>query len=87
MKNIKATLLTNWSLTRSLRLALGVLIAFQAFHLGVAWMGLVSAFFLFQAATNTGCCASSGCRVKGPDEKQPVEEVVFEEIPLPSGKQ
>jgi hypothetical protein len=75
------TLLTNWSLMRWLRLAIGIWIAVQAILLQDALAGLISAFFLFQAATNTGCCGAGGCATPPAQGKQPDSDPVgFEEV-------
>lgn len=66
---------------RWLRLGFGVFIAIQAIQTHDALSGLIAAFFLFQAATNTGCCGANGCAVpttkKNPDK---IEEVEFEKL-------
>lgn len=81
MDTFKKNLLTGWSLMRVVRLAIGLLIAVQAFQTQSALAGFFAAFFLFQAITNTGCCGVSGCSVK-PGEKndQHPEDLAFEEI-------
>ena len=78
---IKRTLLTNWTFIRWLRLGFGLFVAAQAIQLHDAFTGLIATFFLFQAATNTGCCGAGGCAV--PSSNQAVtktDEVKFEEI-------
>jgi hypothetical protein len=81
METFKKTLLTDWHLMRLVRLVVGVGIAVQAFQMQSALIAFFSAFFLFQAITNTGCCGASGCPVK-PDNKddQHPDDLVFEEV-------
>ena len=77
----KETLLQNWNFMRFLRLGLGIYIAVQAVETLSIFSGIVAAFFIFQAVTNTGCCGSNGCAVptkKNNSDK--TEEVTFEEI-------
>ena len=77
----KETILQNWNFMRFLRLGLGIYIAVQAVETLSIFSGIVAAFFIFQAVTNTGCCGSNGCAVptkKSNSDK--TEEVTFEEI-------
>jgi len=78
---IKETLFTGWNLMRWLRLGLGVFIAIQAIQIHDTLSGFISAFFLFQAVTNTGCCGSRGCAMPITKNKSgEIEDVEFEEI-------
>ena len=66
---------------RFLRLGLGIYIAVQAVETLSVFSGVVAAFLIFQAVTNTGCCGSNGCSV--PTKKtnsDKTEEIEFEEI-------
>lgn len=77
----KKTLLTDWNFMRILRLVLGIYIAVQAVETLSLLSGVVAAFFMFQAITNTGCCGSNGCAVPTKKTKtDTVEEVEYEEI-------
>ena len=60
---IKQTLFTGWHFMRWLRLGIGIFIAIQAIQMQDPLSGFIAAFFLFQAATNTGCCGAGGCAV------------------------
>ena len=53
---------------RWVRLAMGLMIAFQAFQSKDALFGLLSAFFIYQALTNTGCYGATGCSVDNRDK-------------------
>ena len=61
MRNIKQMLVSNWNFMRVLRLVIGVFIAGQAIKTQDVFSGLIAAFLLFQAVTNTGCCGAQGC--------------------------
>ena len=77
----KEILFQNWNFMRLLRLGLGIYIAVQAVETLSVFSGVVAAFFIFQAVTNTGCCGSNGCSVptkKSNSDK--TEEIEFEEI-------
>jgi len=63
METIKQTLFTNWHFRRWLRLGLGIVAATQAIQLHDIVLGLLAAFLLFQALTNTGCCGGGACAV------------------------
>lgn len=81
MEIIKQTLFTNWNFMRWVRLGLGLIIGIQAIQNHEPVLGLLSAFLLFQAITNTGCCGSNGCAV--PSSKKAThkhEEIEFEEL-------
>ena len=81
MNTITQTLFTGWHFVRWLRLAIGIYIAIQAFTAHDSMLGFFSAFFLFQALSNTGCCGVQGCAVPlSKKEITKTEEVEFEEI-------
>jgi hypothetical protein len=78
---IKQTLLTGWNFMRWLRLGLGVFIAIQAVQTHDLFSGGIAAFFLFQVATNTGCCGASSCAVPITKNNQDkTEDAIFEEV-------
>lgn len=81
MHYIKDTLFTNWHVMRWLRLGLGLIMGVQAMQRHDVLAGFISFFFLYQAATNTGCCGVAGCSVPGSTGKtEKTEEVEYEEI-------
>ena len=81
MNTIKATLLHNWHFMRLLRLVLGVFIAVQAVKMHDTFSGVIAAFFLFQAVTNTGCCGAQGCSTSIPkNNANTIEDVAYEEV-------
>lgn len=78
---INQMLFTGWHFMRWMRLGFGSFVAVQALQTQDAFAGLIAAFFLFQALTNTGCCGANGCAV--PASRTPAtkaETVEFEEI-------
>lgn len=88
LDSIKSTLFTNWHLVRILRLVFGIFVLVQAVTMRDALAGMISALFLYQAFTNTGCCAASGCAVPTTSvhNDQKIGEVEYEEIKPPSSK-
>jgi len=81
MNTIKQTLLSNWNFMRVFRLGVGIFIAIQAIKTQDLFSGLIAAFFLFQAATNTGCCGSQGCSTTPlKNNSNKIEDIEFEEI-------
>ena len=64
MGTIKRTLFTGWSFMRWLRLLIGIFFTIQGIQSSDALMGVVGIFFLFTAATNTGCCGAGGCSIR-----------------------
>ena len=79
--HMKQMIFTNWHLMRWLRLGLGIFVAVQAVQSHDTLSGLIAFFFLYQAATNTGCCGSGECVVPVTSEKMNQSKaVVFEEV-------
>lgn len=81
METIKQTLFTGWNFMRWLRLVFGIFFTIQGIQSSDTLMGVVGAFFLLTAVTNTGCCGAGGCATpvnKSSNDK--VEEISFEEI-------
>ena len=73
--------ITGWHFMRWLRLGLGIFLGWQFASRPDAITGLVAAFFLFQAITDTGCCGSAGCAIPVQDkQKADGESIVYEEI-------
>jgi hypothetical protein len=56
-------ILVGWNLIRGLRLLIGAYFAVQAIETQEIFSGIIAAFFLYQAITNTGCCGANTCAV------------------------
>lgn len=81
METIKQTLFTGWHFMRWLRLVFGIFFIIQGIQSSDTLIGVVGAFFLLTAVTNTGCCGAGGCAT--PMQKKSTnepEEITFEEI-------
>jgi hypothetical protein len=75
------TLLTGWNFMRFLRLGVGIFIGVQALLYRDVLSGLIASVFLLQAATNTGCCGTSGCATNtNYKSKNTIQDVEFEEV-------
>jgi hypothetical protein len=70
MKTFWLGLRTNWHFMRWLRLAFGIFIAVYAIRHRDLFSGLLAAFFLFQAFSNTGCCGSTCALPPGPQNRE-----------------
>jgi len=75
---IKQRILTGWNLMRWLRLGIGAYFAVQAVETLEIFSGVIAAFFLYQAITNTGCCGASGCAV--PNAKNNADKAIEVEL-------
>jgi len=66
---------------RFLRLGIGAYFAVQAVETMEIFSGLIAAFFLYQAISNTGCCGANACAVpnaKNNADKPKVVELIEE---------
>ncbi|PQJ12007.1 hypothetical protein CJD36_009465 [Flavipsychrobacter stenotrophus] len=84
MSSIKESLLTNWSLIRIVRLAIGIWMVGMGIQSKDWAVGLFGGFFLYQAVTNTGCCGSGACytppRGRKFNREEPTKEIEYEEV-------
>lgn len=84
MNTIKEKLLTNWHFMRIFRLLVGGGMLVAAFQSKDWMIGAFSAFFLYQAVTDTGCCGAQGCSpARGPKEMSSAvadDAIEYEEI-------
>ena len=81
MLTIKQMILSDWHFMRLFRLGIGLFIGYQAWHDSSVMIGALAGIFIFQAVTNTGCCASGGCAVSTkPESNKQIHDVHFEEV-------
>lgn len=66
----KIALLSNWHTMRWVALSIGIFLAVMAFWYQDMVTGLLSAFFVFQAVTNTGCMVAQSCGAPQQRENQ-----------------
>lgn len=67
----KTAFLSNWHTMRWVALSIGIFLAVMAVWYQDIVTGFLSAFFVFQAVTNTGCMVSQSCGVPQQKEIQP----------------
>lgn len=77
---IREILFSDWHLMRWLRLGLGIYLAVQAIQLHDTLAGVIAAFFLIQAITNTGCCGAGSCAVPTKTKADNTKEIDFNEV-------
>lgn len=81
METLKNTILTGWNFMRWLRLAIGLVIAYQAYATQNGLLGLLAGIFIFQAVANAACCGAGACTTApGKQNFDKTEDVEFEEI-------
>lgn len=84
MNSIKNKLLYNWHLMRLIRLAFGLWLVVLCIKDREWITGLLGAFFLYQAVTDTGCCGSGACyndkNYKSMESPTNIIETKYEEI-------
>lgn len=61
METLRKTIFTGWNFMRWLRLAMGLIVAYQAFELQSGLLGILAGLFIFQALANAACCGGGAC--------------------------
>ncbi len=81
---IRNTILTNWHPMRWVALGIGLFTGISWFAYGEPLAAVISVFFLFQAATNTGCmvghCSPAAAVNQKGSESATIEDIEYEEI-------
>lgn len=78
---IKYTLCSGWHLRRYLISGLGIFVSIQAYLLRDPVLGILAAYFLYQAITNTGCFGRSCYTpLKNPQHTDGEEQAVCTKI-------
>ncbi len=80
---MKKRLLTNWTFTRGLYLAMGVVIIIQSV-VGKQWMGLaLGGYFASMGLFAIGCASGScftGNNTTAPQKSAPITDIEYEEV-------
>jgi hypothetical protein len=63
INNLKQRLMTGWTFMRIFRLALALIISFEAWNSSEVLFAVLGGFLAFQAMFNYGCCGSGGCDI------------------------
>lgn len=87
MKIMHFPVFRSWNLVRWIRLLLGVLLIAQAVSNHDSLSGILGAFLLFQALSNTGCCGSRNCEMPVTQPTEQSESIhEFQEIKIQSSQ-
>jgi hypothetical protein len=80
MKIMKETILSNWTLMRFLRLAMGIAILVQAVMAKDMLFAFAGIIFTAMPVFNVGCCGTSGCAAPAPKKQETAKEITYEEV-------
>lgn len=81
METLRKTIFTGWNFMRWLRLAMGLIVAYQAFELQSGLLGILAGLFIFQALANAACCGGGACNTAPRKQKAgKTIDVEFEEV-------
>ncbi|MBC7536657.1 MAG: hypothetical protein H7258_13280 [Ferruginibacter sp.] len=72
-------IVNNWSVTRGLKLTIGLIALVQSILQKDITLSLLAGFLLLTAIANIGCCGSNGCTVNWSNRKKQ-KEIVNEEL-------
>src|SRR5690606_17386292 len=61
METLRKTIFTGWNFMRWLRLAMGLILAYQAFEMQSGLLGILAGLFIFQALADAACCGGGVC--------------------------
>ena len=79
-ESVKNRIIKNWNALRLLRLALSLMVLYQALLGYDVFLGIIGVFVLGQTVLNIGCCNSSGCSIHSMHRKSvsDTEDINFE---------
>jgi hypothetical protein len=77
---MKQTILSNWTLMRLLRLAMGIAIMVQSVPSKDWTMGILGLLFSAMAVFNIGCCGTSGCNTATKKTIETTKNISYEEV-------
>lgn len=77
---MKHTILSNWTLMRFLRLAMGLAILVQAIIAKDMLFAIAGIIFTAMPVFNIGCCATAGCAVPPKKETEKTKDITYEEV-------
>ena len=81
-ESFKNRIIKNWNAMRLVRLALSLMVLYQALLGYDVFLGIIGGFVFGQTVLNLGCCNSSGCSIHSMQRKSvtETENINFEEI-------
>lgn len=77
---MKEVIFTNWTISRFLRLIIGVAILVQAFVSKDTLFGIAGLLFTSMAILNLGCCGTVGCSTPPKKKDENVKDISYEEV-------
>jgi hypothetical protein len=77
---MKQTILSNWTLMRFLRLAMGIAILVQAVMAKDMLFAFAGIIFTAMPVFNVGCCGTAGCAAPAPKKQETTKEITYEEV-------
>ena len=77
---MKNDILSNWNLSRVLRLGIALFIVYQAFRNHDLLFGIAGLLFAGMAVFNRGCCSSAGCSIPAQKAGDAGDNITYEEV-------
>jgi hypothetical protein len=77
---MKELIFTKWTLSRLLRLIIGLAILVQAFISKDILFGVAGLLFTSMALFNVGCCGAGACYMPSKKKDENLKEVTYEEV-------
>ena len=77
---MKAVIFTNWTLSRLLRLIIGIAILVQAFISKDILFGVAGVLFTSMALFNLGCCGTGACSTPSKKKDENLKDITYEEV-------
>ncbi len=77
---MKQTILSNWTLMRFLRLAMGIAILVQAVIAKDMLFAFAGIIFTVMPVFNIGCCGTAGCAAPSKKNQDATKDIIYEEV-------
>ena len=77
---MKQTILSNWTLMRFLRLAMGIAILVQAVIAKDMLFAFAGIVFTAMPVFNIGCCGTAGCTAPPKKNQDTTKDIIYEEV-------
>ncbi len=77
---MKQTILSNWTLMRFLRLAMGIAILVQAVIAKDMLFAFAGIVFTAMPVFNVGCCGTTGCAAPPKKNQDATKDIIYEEV-------
>jgi hypothetical protein len=77
---MKQTILSNWTLMRFLRLAMGIAILVQAVIAKDMLFAFAGIVFTAMPVFNIGCCGTAGCAAPPKKDSNTTKDITYEEV-------